>query len=83
MTLFLMFSCFDKIVTKTKKKKLNQIFVNSLKINLNPLNFLIPFSDMWYIYIYIYIYEITIVKQEMIDLKNVFKNIKNDNYNIK
>ena len=28
-------------------------------------------------------YEITIVKQEMIDLKNEFKNIKNDNYNIK
>ena len=28
-------------------------------------------------------HEITIVKQEMIDLKNEFKNIKNDNYNIK
>ena len=28
-------------------------------------------------------HEITIVKQEMIDLKNEFKNIKNDNHNIK
>ena len=28
-------------------------------------------------------HEITIVKQEMIELKNEFKNIKNDNYNIK
>ena len=28
-------------------------------------------------------HEITIVKQEMIDLRNEFKNIKNDNYNIK
>ena len=28
-------------------------------------------------------HEITIVKQEMIDLNNEFKNIKNDNYNIK
>ena len=28
-------------------------------------------------------HEITIVKQEMIDLKNELKNIKNDNYNIK
>ena len=28
-------------------------------------------------------HEITIIKQEMIDLRNEFKNIKNDNYNIK
>ena len=27
--------------------------------------------------------EITVVKQEMLDLKNEFKNIKNDNQNIK